>query len=101
MTNERNESRSYSSTCLSEEDFYNFIAQPAEEFRSAECESHLAACSHCREELAELISILHPEPDATAEAIPQPDADEIEQTLQLIQQATQHEEGTKTKVRHW
>lgn len=73
--------------CLKDEDIYFYIAESAahpDQERIRRLEKHLAHCLRCREELAGVLMLLHPEDDETSAPEPPLEQHEIERTLDLI-----------------
>jgi len=86
-------------SCLTIDDLYCFIAGPPGGDRNSGLEAHLAHCDQCREELAEVLKLLHPEtPDPSAADSPLSDA-EIDQTLAMIRAVDRRERRVKEHYR--
>ncbi|HVN80574.1 MAG TPA: hypothetical protein VMW38_16375 [Terriglobia bacterium] len=49
------------SQCMSDIDLYSYLARAPGDRSLANLEAHISTCSHCLDELAELIKLLHPE----------------------------------------
>ena len=79
--------------CLTEDELCLFIARPsdADGARIGEIETHLARCPQCREELADLIKLLHPETEDTGEAELPLMSEEIQASVDLIRQVGEKE----------
>jgi CHAT domain-containing protein/thioredoxin-like negative regulator of GroEL len=87
-------------TCLTDEDLYRYISRQADAERISLAESHFAACSACRRNLANLIEILHPEGEQTAE-IPEPSKAELDRTIEAIQDIARKEHFRKNQILRW
>ena len=88
--------------CLQDDDFYAYITRPPGQRAPEHIQAHLATCDRCRKELAELIKMLYPEGRDDVE--PEPSEREIEDTLSLIQKATQagtSEPSGRTRWYRW
>ena len=70
--------------CLKEEDLYSYLTASPKAETDSKAQLHLSACSQCRQELAGLIRVLHPEPGDATEAAEQPSPEEIRNTLAFI-----------------
>jgi tetratricopeptide (TPR) repeat protein len=99
MTNPSDAMNNMEMPCLSDEDLYNYLTKPeAEVEQTSAATRHLAACSQCREELAGLLRVLHPE-DAEAVA-EEPSPEETRETVAFIQSIT-HREMHRSRWYKW
>jgi CHAT domain-containing protein/predicted negative regulator of RcsB-dependent stress response len=86
--------------CLSDDDLCRYVALPQGSGLAPDLETHLSNCPDCREELAQLLKLLHPETrDAPDDALAPSEA-EIAQTVALIQGVARQEERRK-QSRRW
>jgi CHAT domain-containing protein/thioredoxin-like negative regulator of GroEL len=79
--------------CLSADELCLFVARPPGEDggRASEIESHLARCPQCREELADIIKLLHPEEGDAGEEAPPLTSPEIQRTIARIREVGEQE----------
>jgi CHAT domain-containing protein len=87
--------------CLDDDDFYSYLTRSQGRQPLPSIEAHLTTCARCRQELAELARILHPEVQGVVEMAPEPSPQEIENTLALIQKASRREKGSAARRRQW
>jgi CHAT domain-containing protein len=100
MINHRLVEKHSKETCLTDEDLYRYISRQADAERISLAESHFAECSACRRNLANLIEILHPEGEQTAE-IPEPSKAELDRTIEAIQDIARKEHFRKNQILRW
>jgi CHAT domain-containing protein/thioredoxin-like negative regulator of GroEL len=87
--------------CLTDDDFYSYIAQAGGGDRRISIEAHLVSCSRCRDGLADLLRMLHPEAGSTADEISEPTAAELDELNSLVRQVAQREGMRAGRVRSW
>jgi CHAT domain-containing protein len=85
-------------TCLSDVDFYRYLSGLGGIEAKLLNEAHLAKCASCRQNLAELLEILHPEHEQDGMEIPEPSQAELDQTIALIQETSRQERKAKKPV---
>ena len=83
--------------CLTMDDLYRYVAVPSGKGSTSDLEPHLASCPRCREELAEVLKLLHPESQDPSDAAAPPSEAEIAQTMALIQDVTRKEKGQRER----
>ncbi len=88
------------SACLDEGDLYGYVTGSPGARSVEELELHLVRCSACREELAGLLQLLHPEAGDTLEAEPECASSEIQRNLDLIR-STSADAANKRPRRRW
>ena len=64
------------SQCMSDMDLYSYLARAPGDRSLANLEAHISTCSHCLDELAELIKLLHPESEQVGQ--PAQEASQVE-----------------------
>lgn len=69
-------------SCLSDDDLYRYLTVSGESGTFARLEAHLATCATCRQSLADLIEILHPEKDGSVAEIP--DEFQLKRILRIV-----------------
>lgn len=77
--------------CLGDEDFYGYISGTANPDALGRAEAHLAQCPDCRQALADLIELLHPE-DIRNTEITAPSKAEIEGVIASIRNVERKEQ---------
>ncbi len=77
--------------CLTDDDLYAYVAKGGEGNRQIPVEAHLANCSHCRDAVADLLRMLHPEPEPAMCEILEPDQAELDEMIALVQQTEKRE----------
>ena len=82
-------------TCLSEEEFYNFVTGTRGNRSTAVLELHLSECAACRQELAELADVLHPASGESDQHVPELSHAEMLRSLQTVRDA-----GQPTRTTH-
>jgi len=86
--------------CLEDEEIYSYLTGgPGAKYRS-NVESHIAACPRCRQELAQLLQILNPEPGESSEIAQVPPPQEIQNLLALVQKVSRGE-SRKKRIYQW
>jgi CHAT domain-containing protein len=85
--------------CLDDDDFYSYMTRSQGRQPLPVVEAHLTSCARCRRELAELTRMLHPEVQGIIEMAPEPSAQEIRNTLELIQRASRRQTGAARRIR--
>lgn len=91
-------------TCLSEEDLYTYISGRAGAERLRILETHLAKCSYCRQNLAEVLEILEPSAEKTAIENSEPSKAELDHTIAVIQsisRKTRSDGNRRSRWIHW
>ncbi len=86
------------SQCMSDMDLYSYLARAPGKRNLANLEAHISSCPHCLDELAELIKVLHPEPEHAGEPAPELSQVEIQETFALIQHVARRESRTEGKA---
>ncbi len=79
--------------CLTADDLYAYVAKAGGGSRQIPVEAHLANCPHCRQALADLLRMLHPEPEPAMGEILEPDQAELEEMIALVQQTAKSEQA--------
>ncbi len=92
--------RTTDSACLDDNDLYGYVTGSPGTRPAEELELHLASCAVCREELAGLLELLHPEADDAPEAEPGCPSQEMRNTLELIRQTSGPRAGNSSG-RRW
>ncbi len=92
MKNRNNSAEGSRGSCFTPEDLYRYAADPPAAGRLKDLESHLAACAGCREELAEVLKLLHPEHEVSAQDLPPLSEAEISETIAMIRNVVRKEE---------
>ena len=87
------------SHCLQDDDFYAYLTRSPGQPVPDPIQTHLVNCDRCREELAELVKMLHPEGQDAVDL--EPSEKEIEDTLALIQQTEQAGRKAQTSGTPW
>ncbi len=87
-------------SCLSDEDLYRYLSGQADAEGISLAEAHVAKCSSCRRNLANLIEILHPEAGQTEE-IPEPSEAELDRTIEVIQKVARKEHFRSHRIQYW
>ncbi len=87
-------------SCFTIEDLYRYVASPPDAGRLRDLESHLAGCESCRQELAEVLRLIHPESEDAAENLPPLSEGEIAQTIAMIQNVAS-KEGQQRRFGRW
>lgn len=85
--------------CATIDDLYRYVAARPDGKDLPELESHLANCAHCREELASVLKLLHPDSEGLSEAEPPLSEDEIAQTVAMIRDAARKENRERRRPR--
>lgn len=70
--------------CLGEDELSRLIAGALPEENLAGLQFHLAECPRCREELAGVMRLLHPDGEVAAEELPEPTEAEIAESYELV-----------------
>jgi CHAT domain-containing protein/thioredoxin-like negative regulator of GroEL len=73
--------------CVTSDELYQYLTEPAALKHKARLEKHLTECASCRQELAELLQLLYPASGEAVEEFPEPDQQEIERTVNLVRTA--------------
>jgi CHAT domain-containing protein/tetratricopeptide (TPR) repeat protein len=79
------------------DDLYRYVAVPSGKGSTSDLEPHLASCPRCREELAEVLKLLHPESQDPSDAAVPPSEAEIAQTMALIQDVARKEKEKRER----
>jgi CHAT domain-containing protein len=80
--------------CLKDEDFYRYISGDARPEELGIAEAHLAQCSKCRQDLAELLELLHPE-EMQETGIPEASKAELDRTIESIRDVARKEQPAR------
>jgi hypothetical protein len=81
--------------CLEDDEIYRYVMEGSEARHGSSIESHLAACPRCRQELAQLLQVLNPEPGESSATAQEPPPQEIQNLLALVQKASRGESRKK------
>jgi CHAT domain-containing protein len=96
MISPKRESDNSNERCLTTDELLRYISHPCPDEGLPEIEAHLSVCASCREELAEVLKLLHPESTDLRDAPPALSDQEIKEAVALVQgapQATRHSRG--------
>lgn len=77
--------------CPGEGDLSRFIAGALPEENLAGLQFHLAECPRCREELAGVMRLLHPDGEVASEELPEPTEAEIAESYELVRRVALQE----------
>ena len=86
------------SQCLSDIELYSYLTRAPGDRSLAHLEAHVSTCSHCLNELAELIKVLHPVSEQIGQSTQTTSPVEIQETLALIQEVGRSESGSGSKT---
>lgn len=81
--------------CLTDDDLYLYISGQGEAGKMDPIEAHLERCSSCRQDLAALLRILHPDTELTDLGISEPSRADLDQTIALVQKISRKESPSK------
>jgi CHAT domain-containing protein len=100
MTNDGRSQKISQVPCLTDDDLYSYVSGQGNAELLNQTETHLAECSSCRQNLAQILEILHPasEEDISSH---EPSKDELEQTIAVIRGISQKEHGGGNKIPQW
>jgi CHAT domain-containing protein len=87
--------------CLTEEDLYCFLTQKGDSGGLSHREAHLAACPQCRQALADLLELLHPEKELQRVESPEPTDRQLQETINLIQDVSRRERSKRENASTW
>jgi CHAT domain-containing protein len=94
-------SRNAADRCLTTDEFWRYAARASPDMDLDEMELHLARCSSCREELACLIKLLHPEGRDAFDLFPEPSEAEIVESYKIVQQVEARERISASRANAW
>lgn len=98
MINDSNSLEFPGRTCLTDEDLYSYIAKQGGAERLSHLEAHLANCSSCRQDLAELLKILNPDAEQDMREFPESSNETLDQTISIIQKVSRKERTSRNRL---
>lgn len=87
--------------CLTDDDLYSYLTNPKVASRLPGMEAHLAGCPGCRQALADLLELLHPEKGVLGEEIPAFTDAQLQDTLNLIKSVSRDKRTKKAAIPPW
>jgi len=100
MTNKHLSRKSSKSSCITDEDLYRYISGQEGTGKLSQIEAHLSECPSCRQNLAQLLEILHPDIEESTETH-DPSKAELDRTIDIIQRISPNEYSPRNLIPRW
>ncbi len=86
-------------SCLAAEAISRYVSGRLEQDELSQAESHLSRCFTCRQDVADILKLLHPDHNLSYD-LPKPSTAEIESTLSLIREVSRKERSLRQRSMH-
>jgi CHAT domain-containing protein/thioredoxin-like negative regulator of GroEL len=87
--------------CLTEKDLYIYVSGQGDPERISSVEAHLTRCSVCRQNLAGLLELLHPDAEHVMMEGSEPSDEELSKSIAVIQEVSRKENAPKKRRSRW
>jgi tetratricopeptide (TPR) repeat protein len=98
MINDNRSGNSLDKSCLTDQDLYYYISGQGGAEKLSHAETHFSECSYCRQNLAQLLEILHPSSESSE--IPDLSKAKLDRTIGRMQQISRSEHSRRYRIPH-